>query len=269
VNPLADTHCHLDFEAFEPDREQVLARALDLGVMRILAPGIDLPSSAAVVELAQRFNSVYAAVGVHPNSGQSWTSTTAGSLRELASQPKVVAVGEVGLDFYRDATPRPVQSRIFQEQLELAAELGLPVIIHSRDSADQVLDILEEWRQDLIDQDLQLAARPGVLHSFSGSSEQAHRALAAGFFLGFTGPVTFRKADGLRQLLAEVPLDRVLVETDAPFLTPHPHRGKRNEPAFVRNIADKIAEVQGKPPEIVAQATTANAQRIFDWGDSP
>ena len=262
---LADTHCHLDFETFDGDREQVLERAARAGIETILNPGIDLASSRSAVGLARTFPAVHAAVGVHPNEATQWQPGTPEILRNLAGNPKVVAIGEIGLDYYRDRAPRDLQKKIFQEQLGLAAELGLPAIVHNRQATEDVLEILIEWQTGLVNSGSLLAERPGVLHSYSEELEPALRGIEHNFRIGFTGPVTFRNAPDLQRVAAGLPLDHLLIETDAPFLTPHPYRGKRNEPAYVRLVAEKLAELQGVAFESVASWTTANAARLFDW----
>ncbi|MCW5878733.1 MAG: TatD family hydrolase [Anaerolineales bacterium] len=265
---LVDTHCHLDFEAFDDDREAVIAAAQAAGVTRILNPGVDLQNSAATAALAASQPGVYAAVGVHPNDSASWDESSPGRLAELAGRPKVVAIGEIGLDYYWDKAPKPQQHKVLQAQLALAAELGLPVIIHNREASQDVLAILLEWQAGLAAVGSPLAERPGVLHSFSGDRDMAEKAVAAAFFVGLTGPLTFKKAIELQTLAAELPLEKLLVETDSPFLSPHPRRGQRNHPAQVRLVAEKLAELRGVPFEQVAQATTANAERLFRFEDA-
>lgn len=262
---LADTHCHLDFHAFDEDRDQVLARSREAGVERILNPGIDLASSQNVVDLAESRSQVYAAIGVHPNEANSWNENSLPHLRVLAESPKVVAVGEIGLDYYRDRAPRDLQKRIFQEQLALATELRLPVIIHNRQATPDILEILSAWKAGLSAADSPLADRPGVLHSYSDQLEPALQAIDLNFYIGFTGPVTFRNAPDLQQVASQLPLDHLLTETDAPFLTPHPYRGKRNEPAYVRLVADKIAELHDEKFEAVAKIAYENARQLFNW----
>lgn len=253
---LVDTHCHLDFEWFDEDREEVVARALAAGVQRIVVPALDLENVEMVLALAEAYEAVYAAVGIHPNSAAEWEDGWLDRLRALAGHEKVVAIGEIGLDYYWDKTPAAVQHRAFSRQLALAAELALPVIVHNREADVDVLRLLA-------DSPLAGQERPGVLHSFSSPWETAVTGLELGFYLGFTGPVTFKKAEELREIAARAPLERLLVETDAPFLTPQPHRGKRNEPAYVAHVAAKIAEVRGLSEAQVAEATTANASRLF------
>lgn len=262
---LVDTHCHLDFYRFDEDRDQVISRAGQAGVIKLLNPGITVESSNAALKLADRHPEVYAAVGVHPNDGSSWNKDTISLLRELASHPKVLAIGEIGLDYYRDYTPRQLQRQIFQEQLALAAELNLPVIIHSRDAMSDVLEILAGWQKSLQDSGSELAERPGVLHSFSGDEQEAKRTCELNFLIGITGPVTFNNATSLQKLVTSQPLSSILIETDAPFLTPHPFRGKRNEPARVKLVAEKIAQLHQEAYNTVAKITTGNAARLFGW----
>jgi TatD DNase family protein len=269
---LFDSHCHLDFEAFDADRDQVLADAARAGVVGILNPAVDLASSRAIVALAGHYPPVYAAVGVHPNSATSWDERTLDELRQLSQVDKVLAIGEIGLDYYRQRAPKALQLEIFQAQLLLAREAGLPVIIHTRNASKEdhqatkdALALLIEWQLGLSEVGSALAERPGVLHSYSGSLGSAQQAMARGFYIGITGPVTFRNAPELQDLVAALPLDRILVETDAPFLTPHPYRGKRNEPAYVRLVTDKIAGIHDLAPETVAEATAANAARLLNW----
>lgn len=265
MNTLTDTHCHLDFEAFDGDRAEVLARAKETGVVRILVPGIDLESSAKAAILADRHSNVYAAVGVHPNSALTWDMDSRDELASLAKQKKVIAIGEIGLDYYRDRSPINVQQSVLLAQLELAASLNLPVVLHNREATDDLLDILTEWRANLVKSGTDLANRPGVLHSYSGDFVQAERAILLSFYIGLTGPVTFKNAPELQELVGRLPLNRLLIETDAPFLTPHPFRGKRNEPAHVHLVAEKIAEIQGITTAEVCQVTTENAGRLFGW----
>ena len=253
---LFDTHCHLDAHSFTEDIEAVVERAAAADVTRMVVPGLDLDNAAAVLALAERFPGVYAAVGVHPNSAAGWRDEWIDRLRESARHPKVVAIGEIGLDYYWDKTPSETQRTALAQQLELAAELSLPVIIHNREASVDVIDMLAA-------SPLNGRERPGVLHSFSGDWATAEAALAMGFYLGFTGPLTYKKADDLRAIVARVPLDRILIETDAPYLTPHPYRGKRNEPAYVRFVAERLAEVRDLSLSEVAELTTANALRLF------
>ena len=269
---LVDTHCHLNFSAFDTDRVEVVQRAREAGLTQILNPGIDLPSSNAAVKLALTFPEVYAAVGVHPNDALSWERSTYTELQKLAAHKKVVAIGEIGLDYYWNKAPDDLQRQIFTAQLQMAAENQLPVVVHVRDAdPDQrpamqdCLKILEAWQTNLLETGNPLADNPGVLHSFSGTQEDARRASSMNFYLGITGPVTYHKSLVMQAVVAQSPSDRLLIETDAPFLTPNPYRGKRNEPAYVRYVAEKIAQINGYTYDNLSEMTTQNAGRLFHW----
>lgn len=253
---LVDTHCHLDFERFNGDRDAVMEIAEESGVLRVIVPAVDLENAPAVLALADRFPAVYAAVGVHPNHAAEWQDGWVAELHRLARHDKVVAIGEIGLDYYWDRTPKETQHRALNAQLALAAELELPVILHNREADADILRLLDA--SPVSDRD-----RPGVLHSFSSSWAVAEQALAMGFYLGFTGPVTYPSADELRAVAARVPLDRILVETDAPFLAPQARRGRRNEPAYVTFVADQIAELHEIKRSTVDRVTTENVASLF------
>jgi TatD DNase family protein len=257
---LIDTHCHLNFDSYDEDRSAVLARANEIGVTRVIIPATDLTTSREAIALAAQHEGVFASIGIHPNSTADFGASDIAALEALSHERKVVAVGEIGLDYHWDDSPKERQHEAFKAQLALAAHLSLPVIIHNREASEDVLAILEAWAQDLPPA---LFDRPGVLHSFSASPAIAERALDCGFYLGFTGPVTFKNADELRSIAARTPLDRILVETDSPFLTPTPFRGKRNEPAYVRFIAERLASLKGMTLDTFAQATAENAVRLF------
>jgi TatD DNase family protein len=259
---LIDTHCHLDFERYDGDRTAVLARADEAGLVALINPSIDPANSAVVCALAAANGPVFAAVGVHPNSAAEVEDDWLGTIRRLAGREKVVAIGEIGLDYYRDYSPKDVQWRALEAQLSLAADLRLPVIIHNREASEDVIAMLGQW-VNALPGDHPQRTRPGVLHSFSAPQAIAEQALALGFYIGITGPVTFKKADDLRHIVAHVPMDRLLLETDGPFLAPHPHRGKRNEPAYVQFMADRIAGLHMTTFEAVAHQTSANAIRLF------
>lgn len=262
---LTDTHCHLYFDQFDNDREQVIARALDNGIERILIPGIDLESSRSALKLAEKFHQVFAAVGVHPNSASNWDEETIVKLKELTKHDKVVAIGEIGLDYFHNYTPKHIQHDVFQQQLDLAYETDLPVIVHHRDATDATLELLSDWCAELEDLGSTLFERPGVLHSFSGNIEQSEQATAMKFFVGVTGPITFKNANLLREVILDVDLNQILIETDAPFLSPHPYRGKRNEPVRVKIVADRVAELRGISNDELAKRTYNNAARLFEW----
>jgi TatD DNase family protein len=253
---LVDTHCHLDWKAFDPDREAVIDRAVEAGVTRMITIGVDVASSRRAIEIAEQHAAVYAAVGIHPNDCAGFDTAILQEIRALAQHPKVVAIGEIGLDDYWHKVDRETQARAFRAQLALAAEINKPVIIHSRDAAPDVVTILEDFTQHT-------ARITGTLHSYFDDLSIAQRVFAIGFFIGVTGPITFKKSDREREIVRRVPLNRVLLETDAPFLTPAPHRGQRNEPAYVQHVAELIAKVREAPIAEIAQQTTRNAERLF------
>lgn len=254
---LADSHCHLNWHDFDGDRDEVMTRARGAGVALVLNPGTDPMTSRQAVDLAHRYEGVYAAVGVHPNDAAGFGPDTVEALRELAADPRVVAIGEVGMDFHWNRLPARAQRDTFERQIALADELELPVIVHDRDAHSEVLDALEAAARRL---------RGIVMHSFSGALPEARRALDMGAYLGIAGPVTYKKADELRDVVRWAPLERLMIETDSPYLTPQPHRGKRNEPGFVRFVAERVAEVKGVPLETVADVSLANACRVFAIG---
>lgn len=271
---LADTHCHLDLDKFDADRGEVLERAWQAGLTRILIPGLELVSSQHAVELAESHPNLFAAIGVHPSDSLAFKPDVLDALRSLKNaSTKIVAIGEIGLDYYWDDAPHDWQQMVLKEQLSLAGELNLPVVLHLREARDamegdcarDMLAILESWLDGLRAARHPLAQAPGVLHSFSGSLNTAAKALELNFYLGITGPVTFKSAEARREVVKSLPLERLLIETDAPFLAPVPQRGRRNEPAFVRHITDKIAEIHHKTPEEIAAQTSANAARLFSW----
>lgn len=274
---LFDTHCHLADRAFAADREAVLARAWEAGLVAALCVGYDVASSRAAIALAVRQDRVWAAVGVHPhNAGEEGAARASlaalqAEIRSLARHPKVVAVGEAGLDFYRDLSPRPVQASVFRLQAELALELGLPLLVHDRDAHDETLAVLGEHygggaapgRAGVGGPAAGLDKRAGVMHCFSGDQALAEACLALGFYVSFAGPLTYPKADRARAVAAAVPAERVLVETDCPYLAPQAHRGRRNEPAFVAEVAAGLALARGITLEQTASLTTGNARRLF------
>lgn len=253
---LCDTHCHLDFEAFDADRAAVIERAGAAGVGRLLNPGTSLESSRAAVQLAGRHSALYAAVGIHPNEKVNYVGEFLHELDLLAGQPRVVAIGEIGLDYYRDAVDHAAQCEKFEAQLGLAAAHSLPVIIHCRAAYADARAIVAAWPA---------AHRAGVFHSFSGSPEDLDALLELGFSIGVTAPVTYPNSHALRQLVGAAPLDRILTETDAPFLAPQSRRGQRNEPALVVEVAAAIAAERKLEISQVAAATSANAAAMFGW----
>lgn len=261
---LVDTHCHLNLGVFEGELEAVLERAAQAGIIKILVPGIDLETSQRSVDLAHRYQGVYAAVGVHPHEAEKWNHSLALELKKLAGDPDVVALGEIGLDYYRNHSGPEEQRRAFRDQLEIALELELPVVIHNREAMEEILAILDEISADIPDS---LQGRTGVLHAYSSSAQAASKAIGEGFYIGIAGPITFRNADHLRSTVSELPLDRLLTETDAPYLTPEPHRGKRNEPGNVRYVAEAIAGTREIMIDKVVSQAGANAVALFQWDD--
>jgi TatD DNase family protein len=276
---LVDTHCHLDFPQFDADRAAAWARAQAAGVTLLINPGTDLPSSRRAVALAEGYPGIYAAVGVHPHDAATLGEAELAELRGLAMHPKVVAIGEIGLDYYRDLSPRPQQRAAFEAQLGLAADMGLPVVVHQREAAADVLAALRaclhlsvrhKWVGRPSPGSAPAPARTagavqagGVLHAFSGDLAMAEEAVAWGFYIGIAGPLTFANARQLPEVVGWAPADRLLLETDAPYLAPHPHRGQRNEPAYLRLTAGRLADLRGLSPDAVALQTTDNARRLF------
>ena len=251
---LIDTHCHLDMSAYQADCEAVLARALAAGVTRIITVGIDLESSRRAIGLAEQHEGVYATVGVHPHNVAELAEGDYAELRGLCRHPKVVAYGEIGLDYVKNYAPVALQKVHFARQVALAKELQLPLVVHDREAHDDIMEMLE-------------AAGPfpagGVMHCFSGDATFAKRVLALGFHISIPGVVTFAKAGMLQEAVREIPLDSLVLETDGPFLAPVPQRGKRNEPRLLLFTAHKVAELKGLSLEEVARQTTRNAVRLF------
>ncbi|MCS6800409.1 MAG: TatD family hydrolase [Chloroflexota bacterium] len=254
---FVDAHAHLDDAQYD-DVAAVIRRAEQGGVRAIVSCGVDIASSRAAVALAEQFPIVWAAVGIHPNETARARADDLDELRRLAAHPKVVAIGEIGLDYYRDWAPREVQQRWFEQQLDLAAELGLPVCIHARDAYPAVLATLRAWRER------GAASQRGMLHCFSGTLAEAAEGVALGMAISIAGPVTYPKATALAEVVRAVPLDRLLTETDAPYLAPQAIRGKRNEPAWVAEVAARIAELKDAPLEEVAACTATTARRLFN-----
>ena len=255
---LIDTHTHLDDHRFDRDREGVVARAQEAGVHTFITIGCDLATSRAAVALADRYPFVYATVGVHPHEVRHVKDDWFTELRDLARHPKVLAYGEIGLDYHYDHSPRDIQRARFREQVRLARELPLPIVIHTREAQEDTIAILKEEQASEIG---------GIFHCFSGDAWLAKDALDLGFYVSFSGVITFHNATMLREIAVTVPMDRLLIETDCPYLTPVPHRGKRNEPAYVKLVAEQIARVRSaREPmsvEEVGQITSANARRAF------
>ena len=252
---LVDSHCHLDFETFDSDRDDVFARARDAGVGAMVTICTRLSRFDEVLALAAPRSNVFCSVGIHPHQVAEEERATVERLVDLARHPKVVGIGETGLDYFYDHSPRDDQKTSFRAHIHAARETGLPLIVHTRDADDDTTAMLGEEAGQ--------GAFPGVLHCFSSGRALAEAALELGFYISLSGIVTFRNAEDLRAIARDVPLDRLLVETDSPFLAPVPLRGKRNEPAFVVHTAKAVAAIKGVTPEALAEATTANFRRLF------
>jgi len=255
---LIDSHAHLDMDDFDADRDHVIKRAVQGGVARIVTIGIDLASSRKAIEIAQKYEHIYAAVGYHPHNADEADSKDLEKLRALASESKVVAWGEIGLDFFRRHSPPEKQVAAFERQLDIASEQGLPVIIHDRDAHTDLLRILKSRKRQY----------RGVIHCFSGNYDLAMALTDLGFCISFPGTVTYKNAVDTQAVATRIPLERLLVETDCPYLTPVPFRGKRNEPLYVKHTAEKIAQLRKLDFEDLAQATSANTIRLFNLPES-
>lgn len=253
VPRLIDTHAHLALHQFDADREAVINRALEAGVARMVEVGYDLPSSQAAVALAEAHPAIYAVVGLQPNHAHEAPSDWLEQVRALAAHPRVIAIGEIGLDYYWMRAPAALQEQVFRAQLALARELALPVVIHSRDAHADTLRVLADGAHGLA----------GIMHSFSGDRAYARACLELGFLLSFSGMLTFGKATDLHEVARQAPLAMLLTETDSPYLCPHPHRGKRNEPAYVRLVTERLAALRGEPFPAIAAQLWANAERVF------
>jgi TatD DNase family protein len=252
---LVDSHCHLDFDEFAPELDQVVARARAAGVGRLVTICTRLTRFEQVLAIAERFDDVCCTVGIHPHEAESEPDAGPERLAELARHPKVVGIGEAGLDYYYDHSPRERQKEVFRRHIEAARLSGLPLIVHSRNADEDTVALLEEGAAK--------GGLTGVIHCFSSTAYLAERSLAIGFYISLSGIVTFRNAESLREIARGLPADRVLVETDAPYLAPMPHRGKRNEPAFVVHTAALVAGLRGVEPAAFAATTTANFHRLF------
>jgi TatD DNase family protein len=254
---LIDSHAHLEMPDFKRDLEQVIERAKQSGVGYIFTVGTEKKDWTRALEIADSHPAIYAILGVHPHNAKEIDDRTYPALRELCRNGKVKAYGEIGLDFFRNLSPRDVQLKRFREQIGLARELGLPVVVHDREAHQETLGILKSERAE---------EYGGIIHCFSGSYEMAKVCIDMGFYISVPGSITFKNAEGLREVVKKIPLEFLLVETDAPFLTPEPLRGKRNEPSYVRYTAEKVAEIKNVSFEKVAEVTTTNAVRIYRLG---
>lgn len=250
---LFDSHAHLDDEKFDEDREQVIARIFESGVAGFVNVGACMASSARSVTLATQYEKIYAAVGIHPHDAENALEKDYEQLAIWSKLPKVVGIGEIGLDYYYDLSPRDVQRKVFVRQIDVARQMNMPIIIHDRDAHADILDVIKKEAKGV----------RGILHCFSGSLEMAKEIIKLGFYISIAGPVTFKNAAKLPEIVANVPLERLLIETDSPYLTPHPHRGKRNEPTYVRLVAEQVASLRGMELSALAEATHNNAKDIF------
>jgi TatD DNase family protein len=254
---LIDSHAHIDFPQFADDREAMLERAREAGVGTLLAIGTGPGPEKldAAIPFAEQHDWIYTSVGIHPHEAKEVTPQHLDELARLAQHPKVIAWGEIGLDYFYDHSPRDVQATVFRSQMELAREAKLPIIIHCRDAWDDCLALIERhWRP---------SGLAGILHCFTGTLDHAKRGLELGFLISFAGNSTYPKTQNIRDVAKEIPLDRMLIETDSPFLAPQPYRGKRNEPAYVAEVAKTLATVRNLAPEEIAAATAANFRRLF------
>jgi TatD DNase family protein len=251
---LFDTHAHLNAEEYKDDLDEVISRAQDAGVTNMVVVGFDRPTIERAMELVAGYDFLYASVGWHPVDAIDMTEEDLIWIEELASHPKVVALGEMGLDYHWDKSPKDIQKEVFRKQIRLAKKVKLPIIIHNREATADILEILKEENAEEVG---------GIMHCFSGSPEVARECVNMNFYISLGGPVTFKNAKKPKDVAAEVPLDKLLIETDCPYLTPHPFRGKRNEPGYVKLVAEQIAEIKGLSYEEVAAATTKNAKKFF------
>ncbi len=250
----SDSHAHLTFDQFDADRDAVIARAREAGVTRIITVSTYLDDAERCADLAARHPAIHFTAGVHPHEAKRWDEGVAKALRKVAQRPKSIAIGEIGLDYHYDHSPRDVQRAVFRKQIALARDLGLPIVIHTREAWSDTFTILEEEGA---------ASIGGVFHCFSGGPDEARRCLGFGFYLSFAGPITFKNAGELPEAALCVPLDRLLIETDAPFLTPHPHRGRRNEPSHVVLVAERIAALRDVTADQIGETTTRNLETVF------
>lgn len=252
---LLDSHAHLDDKRFDRDRDKLIRELKGNDVSLVINPGADVASSVRAVSLAEKYDNIYAAVGVHPHDAKTMDEDTIEILRNLAKKDKVIAIGEIGLDYYYDNSPRDIQKKWFREQIKLAKKLKLPIIVHDRDAHKDTFDIIKEEKDENL---------TGVLHCYASSADMAKEYIKLGFYISFAGPITFKNAKTPKEVAKAIPLERILIETDSPYLTPEPHRGKRNDPVYVRYIAGIIAELKGITFEEVANATTKNAKELFN-----
>lgn len=249
-----DTHVHLNADQYEEDVEEVITRALDAGVTTMVVVGFDRKTINKAMELAERYSFIYVVVGWHPVDAIDCTPEDLAWIESLCVHPKVVGIGETGLDYHWDKSPKDIQQEVFRKQIQLAKRVNLPIVIHNRDATADIVRILREEDAKQVG---------GIMHCYSGSVETAKECIEMNFMISLGGPVTFKNAKMPKQVATEIPLEKLLIETDAPYLTPHPFRGKRNEPAYVVLVAEEIAALKGLSVQEVADATTANAEKVF------
>ncbi|MDO5017897.1 MAG: TatD family hydrolase [Lagierella massiliensis] len=250
---MIDSHAHLDDEKFNVDREEVIQKLQEKFVKYVINPSSDMESSKRVVELSKEYENIFAAVGVHPHEAEDFESKDLEKLRELAKNPKVVAIGEIGLDYFYDNSPREIQKEVFKKQLQLSVELKLPVIIHTREAMGDTFDILNEFKGKV----------SGVMHCYTGSIEMAKRFMELGFYISIAGPVTFKNATNVKDMAKQIPLDKLLIETDSPYLTPVPNRGKRNDPSNVLYVADMLANLKEISIDEIIENSRENTIKLF------
>lgn len=255
---LIDTHAHLQDEDLKKDLEMVLKRAQEAGLEKIICIGYDLASSQEALQLARKYRQVHAVVGIHPHDAESLNDETLDKLYQLARDQRVVAVGEIGLDFYRDLSPRELQRQAFRAQIKLAQEIGKPIVIHDRDAHQEVMEIIKAEKG---------GKNQGIMHCYSGALPMANELIKLGFYISFAGPLTFKNAHKAQEVAVKIPMDRILVETDCPYLSPEPFRGKLNEPARVRYVAAKLAELRNKNFDEIAYLTNLNARKVYKIKD--
>jgi TatD DNase family protein len=251
---LFDTHVHMNAEQFKQDRDEVIKRAFETGVKYMVVVGFDRETIPLAIEIAEQYETIYAAVGWHPVDAIDMTDEDLKWIEELSNHPKVVALGEMGLDYHWDKSPKDIQKEVFRKQIQLAKKVKMPIIIHNREATEDIIEILQEENAKEVG---------GVMHCYNDSAKYVQTCLDMNFYISLGGPVTFKNAPLPKEVAVEVPLDRLLVETDAPFLAPHPNRGKRNEPAYVKLVAEKIAELRGISYDELSNQTTENALNFF------
>jgi len=255
-----DTHAHMFFANFREDIDEVISRAKEENIKYILVPATDIETAKQTIELTKKYDIIYGAVGVHPHDTKDWNSTFISQIEKLAKNEKIVAIGEIGLDYYYDYSPKEKQIEAFKAQIDLALKLKLPIIVHNRESHEDIMNILRSYKG---------SGLRAQLHCYNGSKEDARELIELGHYISFTGNITFKKADSLREVLKSIPVKYLMTETDSPFMTPVPHRGKRNEPAYVKIVAEKIAEIRHVSPEDISRVTSYNAFKMFGIGSKP